>query len=199
MHLSKKLRFLYTLKIICRFFFSAFLILQDRLYVTTLYYPTSLFRWIINIHEIQKERMPTQIKLEQIFSSQEQGSGLPTDYKNRVSFFNKMLTSIDPSCINCNVRFTSVPWKVLSDQVWMIIIISLQTEATCAFLLQENIFELNTFKPRKTTMSSALFVVNRTFQSLHGGSLKILLTVPLMQKSKLSFEPSSRYLQSHFL
>jgi len=55
---------------------------------------------------------------------------------------------------------------------------SLQTEATCPFLLQENILELITFKPRKTKISSAIFVVNRSLPSLHGGSLEIMLAVP---------------------
>ena len=48
--------------------------------------------------------------------------------------------------------------------------------------LLEELSELNTLKPRKTTISSKGFkgtVVNRTLSSLHGGSLDIMLTVPL--------------------
>ena len=45
--------------------------------------------------------------------------------------------------------------------------------------LLEELSELNTLKPRKTTISSKGFkgtVVNRTLSSLHGGSLDIMLT-----------------------
>ena len=61
----------------------------------------------------------------------------------------------------------------------------ISTELACAFLLQENIVELNPFKLQylKHYWSDTGFkgtVVNPSLPSLHGGSLETTFTVPLM-------------------
>ena len=53
---------------------------------------------------------------------------------------------------------------------------------------KENVSDLNTYKPRRTTISSTLFikkgfkgtVVNQALLSLHGGSLEITIPFPLL-------------------
>ena len=61
------------------------------------------------------------------------------------------------------------------------IVVSVITTGTCAVLLYIELSELNTYKPRKTTISSTFlpekgFMDNWTLTSLHEGSLKITLT-----------------------
>ena len=54
--------------------------------------------------------------------------------------------------------------------------------------MKENVSDLNTYKPRRTTISSTLFikkgfkgtVVNQALLSLHGGSLEITIPFPLL-------------------
>ena len=45
--------------------------------------------------------------------------------------------------------------------------------------------EINTYKTRKTKKGFMSTVVNRAFSSLHGGSLKITLTVPFIFTGQL--------------
>ena len=59
------------------------------------------------------------------------------------------------------------------------------TKVTCAFLLQEN-----SFKPRKSTIYYTLV----TMPSLHGGSLQVTLTVPLILLKLLKI-PGLKYNQ----
>ena len=73
------------------------------------------------------------------------------------------------------------------------------TKVTCAFLLQEN-----SFKPRKSiiyyklvtrrSLLCVLRVVNRAMPSLHGGSLQVTLTVPLILLKLLKI-PGLKYNQ----
>jgi len=75
------------------------------------------------------------------------------------------LISSDPPCKNGNTRFTTVPLKALSDQVWkrysffcifklFIFIWCFSEKVTCTFLVYKKQFtEINTFWMKKTTIS----------------------------------------------
>ena len=90
----------------------------------------------------------------------------------------------------CPIRNGTIKTFVLDSNVYDLQIIfefEFVTKVTCGFLLkkkQKKLSELNSFKPRKTTMISAGFkdsVLNQELPSLDRGSLETTLTVPLKE------------------
>ena len=109
----------------------------------------------------------------------------------------------NPTCKDVNARFTTVPLRALSNHVLIrhINVYNLKNRLfSMAVSLQkciehfhiQELSELNTFKPLKTTTSSTHgywsdkgfknTVVNRALTSLHLESFEITLKVPLRAK-----------------
>ena len=105
--------------------------------------------------------------------------------------------SSNSSCIDDSARFTTVPLKPSSDQACFryrcfcffklfIFVCGFSAKVTCAFLAEtiEKLIEINTFRVKKTMVSST-FLIRLRFQGFRGilgvgiFALEISLIVPL--------------------